>query len=135
LGLPVFDVHVILQDVPGTLALMGETLAARRISVEGGGVWTIDGEGHGHFLFSDGEAARAALEAAGIQVAGVNPVTLLRLHQDMPGQLGKLARHMAGAGVNIQVQYSDHDHQLVLVTDNPGLAQEVADAWMAGRAR
>lgn len=128
-----FDVHVILQDVPGTLALMGETLASRSISVEGGGVWTINGEGHGHFLFDDGEAARAALEAAGIQVAGVEPVTLLRLHQDMPGQLGTLARRMAEAGVNIEVQYSDHDHQLVLVTDRPETAQAVADSWMAAR--
>jgi hypothetical protein len=30
------------------------------------------------------------------------------LRQDVPGQLGKIARRMADAGVNIQVVYSDH---------------------------
>ena len=130
-----FDVHVILKDVSGALAQMGEALASRGISVEGGGVWTINGEGHGHFLFSDGEAAKEALEAARIRVTGVTPVTLLKLHQELPGQLGKVARRMAEAGVNIQAQYSDHDHQLVLVTDSPEVAQDVADAWMAGRPR
>lgn len=128
-----FDVHVILDDKPGALARMGETLASRTISVEGGGVWSVNGQGHGHFLFRDGEAARKALEAAGIQVAAVELVTLLKLHQELPGQLGKLSGRMAEAGVNITVQYSDHDHQLVLVTDRPEAAQEVADAWMASR--
>jgi hypothetical protein len=110
-----FDVHIILPDTPGSLALMGETLALRGISIEGGGVWSIDGKGHGHFLFHDGEAARLALDEVGIQVAQVRPVTLLKLRQEVPGQLGKLSRRMAEAGINIQVQYSDHDHQLVLV--------------------
>jgi hypothetical protein len=36
---------------------------------------------------------------------------------------------MAEAGVNIEVLYSDHDHQLILVVDNTALAREVADAW------
>jgi hypothetical protein len=40
-----------------------------------------------------------------------------------------LARRMADAGVNIEVQYSDHDHQLVLVVDDVSRAREVADAW------
>ena len=41
-----------------------------------------------------------------------------RLKQDVPGQLGLLTRRMAEAGVNIEVLYSDHDHQLILVVDD-----------------
>jgi hypothetical protein len=40
---------------------------------------------------------------------------------------------MADAGVNIEVLYSDHDHQLVLVVDDPAAARAVADAWMRDR--
>ncbi|CDG39683.1 hypothetical protein ASAP_1638 [Asaia bogorensis] len=47
----------------------------------------------------------------------------------MPGQLGILTGRMADAGVNIETLYSDHDHQLVLVTDRPEEAQRVADLW------
>jgi hypothetical protein len=47
----------------------------------------------------------------------------------VPGQLGQLTRRMAEAGVNIEVLYSDHDHQLILVVDDVAKAQAVADAW------
>lgn len=128
-----FDLHVVVPDAPGSLALIGETLAARRISVEGGGIWAVNGVAHGHYLFRDGEAARQALQAAGVDVAEVRRVTILRLHQDIPGQLGKIAQRMAHAGVNIEVQYSDHDHQLVLITDQTELADRIAAEWMANR--
>ena len=40
---------------------------------------------------------------------------------------------MADAGVNIEVQYSDHDHQLVLVVDDPVKGAEVSRQWMERR--
>jgi hypothetical protein len=36
---------------------------------------------------------------------------------------------MARAGVNIEALYTDHDHRLVLVVDDPSTAAAVADAW------
>jgi hypothetical protein len=56
------------------------------------------------------------------------------LKQDVPGQLGKIARRMADAGVNIEVQYSDHDNQLILVVDDLAKARAVSKAWMNERA-
>ena len=100
------------------------------MSVEGGGVFTVNGVGVAHFLFHDGAAAKAALEAAGIRVVKVNEVVLLRLRQAEPGQLGKIGRKMAEAGVNIEVQYSDHDRQLILVVNDQQTGQRVADDWM-----
>jgi hypothetical protein len=35
--------------------------------------------------------------------------------------------------VNIRVQYSDHDHQLILVVDDLPRARRVADEWMHRR--
>jgi prepilin-type processing-associated H-X9-DG protein len=112
---------------------MGEALGRAGVSVEGGGAFLAGGVGVAHFLFVDGHAAKRALEAAGIRVLAVNDVVALRLRQDEPGQLGKIARRMAEAGVNIEVQYSDHDHQLILVVDDLAKGRAVADSWMRGR--
>jgi hypothetical protein len=47
----------------------------------------------------------------------------------VPGQLGALTRAMAEAGVNIEVLYSDHDHQLVLVVDDVERGRSVSEQW------
>ena len=123
------DLAIILEDRPGALAEMGEALGRAGVSVEGGGAWVVDGRGVAHFLFADGAAARGALEAAGIQVLAEREVLVQRLKQDVPGQLGLLTRRMAEAGVNIEVLYSDHDHQLILVVDDIVRGREVSAAW------
>jgi hypothetical protein len=123
------DVEIDLDNSPGALAKMGEILGAAGISVEGGGAWVVNRRGVAHFLFHDGDAARDALEAAHFRVVAVRDVVVQRLKQDVPGQLGMLTRRMAEAGVNIEVLYSDHDHQLVLVVDDQVKGQAVADAW------
>ena len=124
------DLTIELANRPGALADMGEALGRAGVSVEGGGVFVHDGKGIAHFLFADGAAARQALEAAGIRVVADRDVVVQRLRQDQPGQLGKISRRMADAGVNIEVMYSDHDHQLILVVDDLAKAREVSEAWM-----
>ncbi|HEX6086562.1 MAG TPA: amino acid-binding ACT domain-containing protein [Thermoanaerobaculia bacterium] len=106
---------------------MGEVLGRAGVSIEGGGVFG----GVAHFLFADGAAARAALEDAGIRVLAARDVLMPRLRQDVPGQLGAIARQMAEAGVNIEVQYSDHDRNLILVVDDLERGRAVSDAWRA----
>jgi hypothetical protein len=123
------DVTILLDDRPGTLAHMGETLGAAGVSVEGGGAWVVEGRGVAHFLVADADAAKAALEAAGIVVGPVREVVTVRLRQAQPGQLGLLTRRMSDAGVNIEVLYSDHDHQLILVVDDQARGQAVAAEW------
>jgi len=123
------DLAIDLDNRPGALAEMGEALGRAGVSVEGGGAWVVDGRGVAHFLFADGTAAREALEAAGIRVLAEREVLVQRLKQDVPGQLGLLTRRMAEAGVNIEVLYSDHDHQLILVVDDLERGREVAEAW------
>lgn len=124
-----YDVEIHLKNQPGALSAMGGALAKAGISIEGGGAWLVGGKGIAHFLFQDGDAARRALEDAGIEVVASRAVVLQRLKQEVPGQLGKLTGEMAHAGVNIEVLYSDHDNQLVIVADNPDRAREVSQAW------
>ena len=123
------DLGILLDDRPGALAEMGEALGRAGVSIEGGGVFVANGAGVAHFLFNDAAAARRALEANGIRVVEENDVVVQRLHQEMPGQLGMIARRMADAGVNIKAQYSDHDHQLILVVDDIERARKASEEW------
>jgi prepilin-type processing-associated H-X9-DG protein len=123
------DLTIQLENRPGSIADMGEVLGNAGVSVEGGGAWVVNNVGSAHFLFADGHAAKEALEAAGIKVLAVNDVLVQRLKQDVPGQLGKLTRRMADAGVNIEVLYSDHDHQMILVVDDIEKGKAVSEAW------
>ncbi|MDQ6769985.1 MAG: amino acid-binding ACT domain-containing protein [Gemmatimonadota bacterium] len=128
------DLTIALDNRPGALAEMGETLGRAGVSVEGGGAWLFEGKVVAHFLFKDGSAARKALEAAGIEVIAERDVIAQRLKQEVPGQLGKIARRMAEAGVNIEVQYSDHSNHLILVVDDIAKARVVSEAWMSGHS-
>jgi len=119
------DLGIALENRPGALAEMGEALGGAGVSIEGGGVFS----GVAHFLFHDAAAARAALDAAGIRVVSENEVLVQKLRQDEAGQLGKIARRMADAGVNIEVQYSDHDHNLILVVDDIERGRAVSEEW------
>ncbi len=130
-----YDLDLTLTDQPGALAAMGETLGRAGVSVEGGGAWVVAGRGTAHFLVADGATAREALERAGITVNAVREVLRQKLDQEVPGQLGKFTRRLAGAGVNIAVLYSDHAHQLVLVVDDLDKGRAVSEAWMKERSR
>ena len=123
------DLTIALDNRPGALAEMGDALGRAGVSIEGGGAFVVNGNGVAHFLFEDGAAARNALEAAGISVLEEREVLVQRLNQAQPGQLGKITRRMAEANVNIEVLYSDHDHQLILVVDDLAKGRAVSEAW------
>jgi hypothetical protein len=123
------DLAIALENRPGALAEMGEALGQAGVSIEGGGAWIVDCKGIAHFLFEDGTAARNALEAVGIRVLEEREVVVQRLKQDVPGQLGLFTQRMAQSGVNIEVLYSDHNHQLILVVDDFAQGQAVSEAW------
>jgi hypothetical protein len=126
------DITIHLQDKPGALAEMGETLGAAGVSLEGGGVFVHNGKGIAHFLVEDAGKAKHALEEKGIEVAAIHDVLIQKLKQDVPGQLGKICRLMAKNTINILVQYSDHNNQLVLVVDDHEKGKIISDNWAKG---
>ena len=124
-----YDIHVLLPDEPGTLARFGRALGGAGVSLEGGGVFTVDGCGHAHFLVEEGERARQAAEAAGLRVRDVREVLVRKLDQERPGELGRIAEALGEAGVNILTQYSDHANRLILVVDDPDKGAAATAAW------
>ncbi len=124
-----YDLAIQLKNKPGALAHMGKVLGKANISVEGGGVFVENGQAIAHFLFEDGELSQKTLEQAGIKVKAVKKVLIQKLNQEEPGQLGKIARLMAKASVNIEIMYSDHNNQLILVVDDFASAKVVSDKW------
>lgn len=124
------DIEVILPNKPGMLALLGDTLGGRGISLEGGGVFANGEIAIAHFLVEDAENALQLLSAPPFISAKINHVLMLRLRQDVPGQLGAFCRKMADASVNILVQYSDHTGQLIVVPDDLEKGSLVSEEWM-----
>lgn len=124
------DLEILLDNRPGQLALLGETLGKHNISLEGGGVFQYGQNAIAHFLVEEAEKAKEVLAGEGIVVNKINEVIIQKLRQDVPGQLGMFCRKMASAGVNILVQYSDHSNQLIIVADDMLKAKIVSEEWM-----
>ena len=124
------DIEIFLENKPGVLALMGETLGKNKISLEGGGVFQNGETSIGHFLVEEAARAKIVLSEVDIEVVKINEVIIQKLRQDVPGQLGMFCRRMAEANVNILVQYSDHANQLIVVVDDYAKGKAVSEAWI-----
>lgn len=124
-----YDIHVILKNTPGSLGSLGSVLGENGVGLEGGGVFTISGAGHAHFLVEDGEKARMVLTEAGFEICSVCRPLIRKLSQERPGELGQIADTISRSGINILVQYSDHSNRLILITDDDIRAAEVTQKW------
>ena len=123
------DIHVILTNAPGALALLGRELGKNGVGLEGGGVFSVAEVSHAHFLVEDGEKARTVLLAVGFEVVNITEPVIRKLPQKRPGELGEIADTLARHGINILVQYSDHSNQLILLTDDDARAADLTRQW------
>jgi hypothetical protein len=116
------NMTVHLPNRPGTLADLGEALGNAGINIAGGAQFIAEGRGEVHILVDDVAAARKAIEGAGLKVSNERDVLVMDI-TDQPGALGKVARRMANAGVNIELVYLTAAGQLVLGVDDPNKAR------------
>ncbi|HCA3579203.1 TPA: amino acid-binding protein [Salmonella enterica subsp. enterica serovar Ball] len=124
-----YNIHVRLNNIPGSLASFGRVLGRNGVGLEGGGVFSMPDAGHAHFLVEDGEKARQVLLEAGFDVQNVRRPLIRKLRQEQPGELGEIADAIAQSGVNILVQYSDHHNRLILITDDDARAAQATRKW------
>lgn len=99
------DLTVILQNKPGTMADVGETLGKAGISIESLCGFPCAGEGIFHIMVVDGQAARQALEAAGFEIRAEREV-LVHTLEEKAGSFGALMQKMANAGINVDLVYA-----------------------------
>lgn len=123
------DIHVILGDTPGALAVFGRLLGLHGVGLEGGGVFSTPEGAHAHFLVEEGEKARRVLTEAGFEVRAVTRPLIRKLAQARPGELGDIADAIAQCGIQIRVQYSDHSNRLILLTDDNARAADATRRW------
>jgi hypothetical protein len=114
------DLGVTVEDRPGGLADIGEALGNAGINIEGLCGVGLGDRGVIHLLVEDGVAARAALEGAGLKVESESEAIVSAIPGDVstPGTLGKMARAVADAGVNMQAVYLATNNRAVAVTDD-----------------
>lgn len=116
------DLSVTLEDRPGTMARLGDALGGAGVNIEGICATTSGGRGVIHLLVEDAGAARGAIEGAGMQVSGEREVVVVEA-SNRPGELGRVAKRLADAGVNIELAYVATGDRLVFGVDDEGKAR------------
>lgn len=114
------DLAISVADQPGGLADVGEALGNAGINIEGLCGVGLGDRGVIHVLVEDGAAARTALEGAGLAVESEAEAIVSAIPGDVraPGTLGKMARSVAEAGVNMRAVYLATGDRAVAVTDD-----------------
>ena len=92
-----------MENRPGRLAALTETLAAFGVNIEALAAYGTDGKGTVRLIVDDAATTRRVLDEAAL----VNEEhTLLTAHlPHRPGELARLTRVIADAGVNIDAMY------------------------------
>lgn len=123
------EFKVTMEDRPGSLAKLTEALGKGGVNIEGIAAIPSGGKGDIRVVMGNAAGARQALQGAGITVEGEREVLVVDLPH-RPGELAKVARKLADAGVNIDSVYSMGDRggnrQVVLGVDDLEKARKAA---------
>lgn len=97
------ELSVTLEDKPGTLAKLTEALGAAGVNITTFSV-QAGPSGNCRLVVEDAAAARKAIEGAGFKVQAERDALVVDL-EDKAGALGRVARKLANAQVNIDAAY------------------------------
>jgi len=123
------DIAIVLENVPGSLANLGETLGKMGINMEGMCGVPLKEESMVHVLVEDETTARWALEEAGFEVRAVREVIVLDI-SDIAGKAGgggKLARKLGNNRINIDLIYLAENNRIVLGVDDLDKARSILE--------
>lgn len=113
------DLRIVVPNRPGTLAAALDAIAGAGVGVDGfcGDLRPGETWGYVHVLVEDPSAARAAIEAAGFQVAGEHEVEVVDI-EHRTGGLAEAVRRYTDAGQNMEVAYMATESRLVIGTED-----------------
>ncbi len=118
---------VAIENAPGALAALAERLAQRDIDIRALGSAALGKQSLVVFTTSNDDLARQLLRDAGFQFD--ENEALIATIEDHPGALGRLARTLADAGVNIHsvltIGRRQGKAQLAISVDDPERARKV----------
>lgn len=92
-----------MENQPGRLASLTESLAAFGVNIEALTAYGHDGEGTVRLITSDASTTRRVLEEASLHFEENTVLTALLPHR--PGEMARLTRLLADIGVNIDAIY------------------------------
>lgn len=113
-----------MENQPGRLAALTEALAASEVNIEALTAYGRDGEGTVRLIVDDARAARRVLDEAALAYHELTVLTATLQHR--PGELARLTRAIANAGVNIDAIYvmkaNADGVELAIAVDEPDSA-------------
>jgi hypothetical protein len=116
-----------LENKPGALATVAEALGAKGVNITGVSGASCGDSGRAVITTSDDVAARTVLQGLKNTFKEFEVTESSLAHT--PGSLGKAARRLADAGVNIEaimpIGMAGNDIQVAFVTDNPIKARDI----------
>jgi hypothetical protein len=117
-----------VEDRPGVLADIGELFGKRDINITAAAAFTYGGKGYLHFVVADADPAVGFLKESGCKIITVREVLSVSL-DDQPGELGRYARRLSDAGVNILSFYtggsSGGDKEVIIAVDEITTARDL----------
>ena len=116
-----------MENEPGMLANMGETLGKMGINMEGLCGFPLKDEAIIHILVEDETTARWALEEAGFEVRAVRDVLVIDIGNIVgkPGSGGKMVRKLGDNGINIDLIYLAENNRIIIGVDDLRKAQAI----------
>ena len=97
------ELSITLENKLGSLAKLTEALGAAGVNISTFSAAAGSGS-NCRIVVDDAAAARKAIEGAGLKVDGEREALVVDL-EDKPGALGKVARKLANAQINIDAAY------------------------------
>lgn len=120
-----YDFTIVVPQTKGSLANLAEELGREKINIEGLCGVEQNGTSMVHLLTTDKAATTLAITKVGYKVVRETEVIVERV-ENHPGALGKVARRLADAGINLTTVYLATDTRLVLGCEN---ISSLENAW------
>lgn len=115
---------VTMENRPGMLASLTESLAGLGVNIEALAAYGHDGDGTVRLITDDAPTTRRVLDEASLHHIEHTVLTTLLPHR--PGELARLTRDIADAGVNIDALYvlraNSDGIELAMAVDQPETA-------------